>query len=92
MWIYAIGGLIPLLTAAIARAEAGDNVRRVIAVVLAAVLAVVNTVVDSGGASSVAILFSTFVAALGSQIVAYLTVWQGAAINSRVLPKVGLMR
>ena len=92
LWIYVIGGFIPLLTAAIAKAEAGDNVRRAIAVVLAAVLAVVNTLVDSGGASSTAILFSTFIAALGSQIGAYLIVWQGLNVNSRVLPKVGVMR
>ena len=90
LWVPIVAGpLIVILTGLFSAAQAGDNVRQVIAIVLAGVTAVVEQLA-SAEEFTVEGLLATFVLALGSQLVAYLSTKRIIDVNSRVVPNFGI--
>lgn len=95
-WVVKIivGSLLPLAVAALAHSTAPDVVRRVLGIAVAGVATLLERATTLPDGSSVfdRALLVDWWHTLAISLVAYLAAWQGARINSRVLPSVGLGR
>lgn len=89
VWVPLIAAFIPLLTAAAARSEADNNVRALVAIGAAGLLAVAERLVDGSGGSLEELLVA-FGVAFVAQLTAYVGVWKLFAVNDRILPDGGV--
>jgi hypothetical protein len=89
IWVAVIAALIPLLSSLAVRPEGSNLQRAAVAFVAAAVLAVVNQLVDDQ-ADTWESLLSAFAVAVIAQATAYITLWKNLGANDRIAPTVGI--
>ena len=89
VWLVLVStGIVPLLTAALTKAQSSGPRHAAVAAVLAAVLAVINQVQAEG--ATVEMLIVTFLTSLLLAAGAYVAAWQPLGVNEKVLPEAGV--
>lgn len=91
-WVLLLAGFVPFLTAAVSAPTASNGRRSAFAIAASVALAIWYSLTDDTDVDTWRTLIGAAVSSVGTEILAYIAIWQHGRINTRVLPRVGLVR